>query len=109
MGGCSAGRLCPPSAPKHFRRMLPTQGWAPRDASPTTGRLEGLSSQVVASLAGTTRNSCKGWKDIGHRGAGGDPGWASTLQLPSVAICSHRRLPWTDGQGLPQRVLHAGL
>lgn len=84
LGGCAH----PP--PKHFRRMLPHRAGT-QDAPPHHRRLQkGLSSQVVASLLGPRGIPARAGRTLGHRGAGGDPGWASTLQLPSVAICSHR-------------------
>lgn len=108
-GGCAH-----PLRPKHFRRMLPTQGWALRDAPPHHRRLEGVVQPGGGHrdlIAGTTRNSCKGWKEIGAQRSrrrsrlGFNPPVAQRGHLQSQG-----RLPWTeDRQGLSQRVLHAGL
>lgn len=92
LGGCAH-----PLRSQHFRRTLPTQGWAQRDVPPATptGGLKGssaLSSQVATetSLLGPRGVPARAGRMSGHRGAGGDPGRASTLQLPGVAVGSHR-------------------
>lgn len=102
--GRSAGRLCPPALP-HLQKDAPHKGPGTEGHFPLHRRLEGVTCLVQPDgghgdlIAGATGVPARAGRMSGYRGAGGDPGLASTLQLPGVAIGGHRDACHGRGMG----------
>ena len=99
--------VCTPSAPNTSEGRSPHRAGHRGTFPPNPHRrLEGVIRLVQPGghrdlIAGTTRGSCKGWKDVGAQRGRGDPGRASTLQLPGVAVGSHRDASVDGGWARP--------
>lgn len=94
--GRSTGRLCPPALPQTLQKHAPHTGPGTEGRFPLYRRLEGVTCLVQPGgghgdlIAGTTGVPARAGRTSGYRGARGDPGPASTLQSPGVAIGGHR-------------------